>query len=109
MEHEFFDIGSVKALLSDARERIKESEDRCNKKIEEVEKRIITILDVLAANFNTINNKIIEWLPLFTSLSKGEENKRNLYLILVVSLITNIASWIITLFIYFVKLGVVTK
>ena len=105
MSDEFSDIGSVKALLSDARERIKESEERGKQKIEEVEKRVTSRLDELEEQINTLNLKLIEWLPLLTNLSKTEENKRNLSLLLLVALISNIAAWILALFVYFIKTG----
>ena len=106
MSDEFSDIGSVKALLSDARERIKESEDRATKKIDECEKRLTLRLDEIEEQFGKLNVKMIEWMPLLTNLSKTEENKRNITLALLVAFITNVASWILTIFIWFVKTGV---
>lgn len=106
MSDEFLDIGSVNALLKDARERIKETEERCNKKSDEIERRLTVRIDDLDSNYTKANNKIIEWLPLLTNLSKSEENKRNMTLLLVVSFISNIASWILTLFLYLAKSGV---
>jgi hypothetical protein len=109
MSDEFSDIGSVKALLSDARERIKESEARSTTKINEVETRLITKIDELDAQLSTINLKIVEWLPLLTNLSKTEENKRNMSIMLLVAFISNVAAWILTIFIYFIKSGVMMK
>ena len=106
MSDEFSDIGSVKALLTDARERIKESEERSKEKIEEVEKRVTSRLDELEEQIYKLNLKLVEWLPLLTNLAKTEENKRNLSLLLLVALISNVAAWILTLFIYFIKTGV---
>lgn len=107
MGDEFSDIGSVKALLSDARERIKESEERSKEKIDEVEKRLTGQVDELDTKLTKIDTKLIEWLPLLTSLSKTEENKRNVTLLLLVAFISNVASWILTIFIYFVKSGAI--
>jgi hypothetical protein len=109
MSDEFSDIGSVKFALTDARERIKESEDRCLKKGEEIEKRVTTRIEDLEELYTKVNTKIMEWVPLMNNLTKAEENKRNMTLLLVVAFISNIASWILTIFIYFVKSGVVPK
>lgn len=109
MSDEFSDIGSIKAYLSDARERIKESEDRSKERAEEIEKRLTNRLDEVEEMANKLNLKLIEWLPLLTNLSKTEENKRNMTLMLLVAFISNVAAWILTLFIYFVKAGVVGK
>lgn len=99
------DISSVKALLTDARERIKESEDRSIKKIEETEKRVVTRLDEMEEQFNKLNLKMVEWLPLLTNLSKTEETKRNMNLVLLIAFISNVAAWVLSLFIFFVKQG----
>lgn len=102
-------IGSMQALLSDARIRIKESEERSKEKINEAEKRIFQRIDELDSTLTGINNKQIEWLPLITNLTKNEENKRNLNIMLITSLVTNIAAWILVIFIYFIKNGVIPK
>ena len=109
MENEFFDIGSVKALLADARERIKEAERRGIQRSDDSEKRLTTRLDELDDNFTKLNTRMIEWLPLITNLSKAEDGKRSLHLAVIVAFITNIAAWILTLFIYFIKSGVQIK
>lgn len=109
MSNDFSDMGSVKALLTDARERIKESEERSSKKTEEVEKRLTNRLDELEEQIIKLNTKMIEWLPLLTQLSKAEETKRNMNITLLVSFITNVCAWILTIFIYFIKSGVLGK
>jgi hypothetical protein len=106
MTPEFSDIGSIKALLDDARQRIKESEERCTKKIDEAEVRLNKKIYDLEISLNTINVKILEWLPLITNLSKSEDNKRNITISLVVIFVTNIVAWIFTAFVFFVKTGV---
>lgn len=106
---EFSDIGSVKALLADARERIKESEDRSNTRIKEVEKRIHVRIDDIEELATAVNTRTIEWMPLISNLHKAEESKRNMTLLLIVALISNIASWVLTIFIYFIKSGVASK
>ena len=105
MGDEFSDIGSVKALLTDARERIKEAEERSNKKIAEVETRIVSKNDELEEQINKVNMRMMEWVPLLTNLAKTEENKRNMTLLLLVAFISNVASWILTIFIFFLKSG----
>jgi hypothetical protein len=109
MGDEFSDIGSVKALLTDARDRIKESEERSAKKIDETEHRLKMTLDKLEQQADKFNLKIIEWLPLMTNMTKAEETRRSGMLMLVVALISNIAAWILVLFIWFIKSGAVTK
>lgn len=106
MTPEFSDIGSIKALLEDARQRIKESEERCTKKIEEAEIRLNKKIHDLEMIISSLNNKILEWLPLITNLSKTEDNKRNITISLVVIFITNVVAWIFTAFVFFVKTGV---
>lgn len=103
MENEFFDIGSLRALLNDARERIKESENRSNKKIDESENRIIRKFDELEEQFNNLNIRIVQWLPLLSNLSKTEENKRNVTISLIIAFVCNISAWILTAFVYFIK------
>ena len=109
MTEEFSDIKSISALLNDARERIKEAEDRCNIKNKETEIRLTDKIDELIEKYTGLNSKFQEWLPLLTNLSKTEENKRTMTLLLVVAFISNISAWILTIFIYFVKSGVLTK
>ena len=109
MSDEFSDIGSVKALLSDARERIKESENRSTEKIDEVERRVNLKIDTLNILYDKANAKIIEWIPLMNNLTKAEESKRNITLLLFVAFISNVASWILTIFIYFMKSGNLSK
>lgn len=104
---EFSDIGSVKVLLSDARERIKESEDRSSKKIEDVEKRLNKKIEDVEDICSKDNEKIIEWMPLMSNITKAEETKRSLSLLLIVIFISNVASWILTIFIYFMKSGII--
>jgi ElaB/YqjD/DUF883 family membrane-anchored ribosome-binding protein len=109
LNEDFSEIGSVKALLSDARERIKESEDRSTRRIDEVDKRIQKTLSDLEEQVQKFNNKITEWLPLLSNMTKAEETKRNATLLLVVALISNIAAWILCGFIWYIKSGMVTK
>lgn len=109
MSDEFSDIGSVKALLKDARERIKESEDRSKEEIEKVEKRLTNKSDEIEEQVNKLNLEFVKWLPLLTNLSKAEESKRNVTLMLIVAFISNVAAWILAIFIYFAKLGVTPK
>ena len=105
LNEDFSDIGSVKALLSDARERIKESEERSTKKIEEVDARLRATVKELETQIDKFNIKIIEWLPLLSNIAKTEETKRNATLLLVVALVSNIAAWILAIFIWFIKSG----
>lgn len=107
MAEETSDIGSVKALLTDARERIKEAEDRSSKKTEEVEKRLVNKFDELEEQYTKLNLKMIEWLPLLSNLAKTEETRKNMNLLLLVAFISNVASWILAIFIYVIKSGVV--
>lgn len=100
-----YEIGSVKALLDDARARIKESEDRCNEKIKEAEARIQIRLNEIETLTEKNNLKLIEWLPLLTNLTKTEENKRNVVLLMTVSIISNLAAWVFTAFVYYIKSG----
>jgi hypothetical protein len=109
MSDDFSDIGSVKALLTDARDRIKESENRSAKKIEETELRLKTTLEKIELQVDKFNAKIIEWLPLLSNIAKTEETKRNATLLLVVALISNVAAWVLCAFIWFIKSGMVVK
>ena len=109
MSDELSDIGSVKFALADARERIKETEARCVKKGEEIEDRVTNRIEDLEELYTKVNTKIQEWIPLMNNLTKAEENKRNITLLLIVAFISNIASWILTIFIYFVKSGALPK
>lgn len=99
------EMGSIKAYLTDARERIKESESRCFAKIDEAERRLTDAIRELETKFNEFNNKFVEWLPLLTNLKSIEETKKNMNLLLIVAFISTIASWMLTIFIYFIKKG----
>lgn len=105
MSDDSTDIGSMKALLSDARDRIKESETRSTMKIEEVEKRVTGTLTEIETKFDILNNKLLEWLPLLTNLKAIEETRRNMNILLIVAFTSTIASWILAIFIYFIKKG----
>lgn len=109
MSDEFTEIGTLKALLKDARERIKESEERCIKKSDEIEKRLLDRVTELEEQIIKINMKMIEWLPLLSNLTKAEESKRNVSILLIVSLISNIAAWVLAIFIWFIKSGGTVK
>ena len=106
-DDEFSDMGSVKALLADARERIKEAEDRSKQKIEEVEQRVnATVKDIYEA-IDEINKFKNEYLPLLKNLTTSENSRRTLTLVLVGSFISTVAAWILAIFVYFVKSGVI--
>lgn len=105
MPDEFSDIGSIRALLTDARERIKESEER-SKEALATEKTALTLkLETLEKSYIALNLEISKWIPLLTNLQKADENKRNLTLLLLVSFITNVATIIMSVFIWFIKAG----
>jgi hypothetical protein len=106
---EIADLSSVRALLKDARNRIKEAEDRCKETISKLEGQVVSRCDELSVQLHAINLEQNKWIPLLTNLQKADENKRNLTLLLLVSFITNIATIIMTVFIWFVKAGIVTK
>lgn len=107
MPEDFSDIGSVKALLSDARERIKESENRSKDTIKELEKRLEDKTEELERMLVSLNLDLTKWTPLLTNLQKSDENKRNLSILLTVSFITNIAAIIFGLFLWFAKSGAI--
>jgi hypothetical protein len=102
---EFTDIGSMRALLADARERIKEAEDRGKDSLDRVEERIHGKIEEFERQLISINLELSKWIPLLTNLQKADENKRNLTLLLVVSFITNVATIVMSVFIWFVKSG----
>ena len=107
MSDDFSDIGSVRALLTDARERIKESEDRSKEALEKTEERIITRLDEHEKLMASLNLDLTKWTPLLTNLQKSDENRKSLTILLVSSFITHIATAIVGVFIYFAKMGVI--
>jgi hypothetical protein len=99
------DIGSVKALLNDARERIKESEDRSKDAIDRLDERVKIRLDDHEKSVATLILEIGKWTPLLTNLQKADEHKKTLTIMLVTSFITNIAIAIVSIFVWFVKSG----
>ncbi|NCQ52077.1 hypothetical protein GW796_09320 [archaeon] len=101
------DIHSVAALLNDARERIKESEERSKETINLTEIRLIKKIDEIQQTLNVFGQDYSKWIPLLTSLQKNEDNKKTLTIALITSFITNIAALIVTLFVFFVKSGVI--
>lgn len=107
MQNEFSDMGSVKALLADARERIKEAEDRSKQKIEEVEKRLNLSIQEVNDAIDEINKFKTEYTPLLKNLVTSENSRRTLTLVLVGSFISTVAAWILAIFVYFVKSGVI--
>jgi hypothetical protein len=107
MPDDFSDIGSVKALLSDARERIKESEERSKDAITRAEDRLNDRLDEQERMMGTLNLDLNKWTPLLTNLQKADENKKNLTILLVASFITNLATIIIGIFMWFAKSGLI--
>jgi GAF domain-containing protein len=107
MREEFSDIGSVKALLADARERIKESEDRSKEAMDRVEQRLNDRLDEQERLMSSLNLDLTKWVPFLTNLQKADENKKTLTILLITSFITNLATIIISIFVWFVKSGVI--
>lgn len=107
MSDELSDIGSVKSLLSDARERIKESEDRSRDAIDRSEERTTKRLDEHERLMTSLNLDLQKWIPLLTQLQKADENKKTLIILLITSFITNLATIIVSIFIYFAKSGVI--
>lgn len=105
MGDEFSDIGSVKALLTDARERIKESEDRSKDTIDRLDKRLGIRLDDQEGLISALTLELGKWTPLLTNLQKSDENKKTLIILLVTSFITNIATVIVSIFVWFIKSG----
>jgi len=105
MADEISDISSVSALLKDARERIKESELRSKESLDRTEERLQTRIDELERQHHTLNLDLSKWTPLLTQLQKSDENKRNMTVLLIVSFITNIATIIMSIFIWFIKSG----
>ena len=107
MPDEFSDIGSVKALLTDARERIKESEDRSKESIDRLDVRLSGRLEELDHQLVALNLDLSKWTPLLTNLQKADENKKALVITLVASFITNVATIIIGIFMWFAKSGLI--
>lgn len=107
MSGEFSDIGSVRALLTDARERIKESEDRSKDTIDRLDDRVTTRMDELERAMSSINLDLTKWIPLLTTLQQSEERKKALTILLISSFITNIAALVVGVFIFFAKVGVI--
>lgn len=107
MPDDFSDIGSVRALLSDARERIKESENRSKEALQKVDERINDRLEEFERMMVSLNVDLSKWTPLLTNLQKSDENKRNLSILLTVSFITNIATIIFGIFLWFAKSGAI--
>lgn len=107
MPDELSDIGSVKSLLSDARERIKESEDRSKDAIDRAEERITKRLDEHERLMTSLNLDLSKWVPLLVSLEKANENKKNLTILLISSFIANLGTVIISIFIWFAKSGII--
>jgi len=107
MSDEFSDIGSVKALLTDARERIKESEDRSKDAIDRLDKRLVVRLDEQEDHISALILDLNKWTPLLTNLQKADENKKTLTILVVASFITNIATVIVSIFIWFLKSGAI--
>jgi hypothetical protein len=105
MRDEFSDIGSVRALLTDARERIKESEDRSKDTIDRLDGRVTDRLDEHERQMIALNLDLSKWTPLLTNLQKADENKKTLVILLITSFITNLATVIISIFIWFAKRG----
>jgi len=106
MSDEFSDIGSVKALLTDARERIK-SEDRSKDAIDRLDKRLVVRLDEQEDHISALILDLNKWTPLLTNLQKADENKKTLTILVVASFITNIATVIVSIFIWFLKSGAI--
>lgn len=104
---ELTDLSSVRAILRDSRNRIKEAEDRCKEAISRIEAQGHQRYEEIHAQMVALNLDLNKWTPLLTNLQKADENKRNLTLLLLVSFITNIATIIMSIFIWFVKAGVV--
>lgn len=99
------DIHSVAALLNDARERIKESEERSKESINQTELRLNKKLDDIQTVLNLFGQDFSKWIPLLTTLQKSEDNKKTLVIALITSFITNIAAIVVSLFVFFVKAG----
>lgn len=105
MDTEFSDIGSVKALLADARERIKESEERSKDALDRVDERSKIRMDEHERLMTSLNLDLNKWTPLLTNLQKADENKKTLVILLVSSFITNLATILVSIFIWFAKSG----
>lgn len=85
-------IGRIEALLEDARDRVKEAEERQLRRVEELERK-----------FESLNTRLQEWIPLLTQLEKQEETKRQVVMASTINLIANIAAWAITAFVAYAK------
>jgi hypothetical protein len=100
-------LGSMAALLADARNRIIEAETRCNNLIEKEVDRLQVSMGEMSQQLVSLNLDLQKWNPLLTQLQKADENKKNLSLLLMASFLTNICTIIVTVFIFFIKSGAI--
>lgn len=107
MSENFLNLESVSVLLNDARKRITEAENRSKEAIEASEKRTTKKLDEIADEVKKLKDEFSKWSPLLNKLNSADNTKKSLTIVLLSSFITNIVTIIVTIFIVFIKNGLV--